>query len=92
MIAFLAFFKFFVASNRWTINWSVPCEAIERNAPPIIPAIKVYGLLKNDAKPSEKPKLIISNFLNSDETEMIWFNPPGIKLINKIPERIAPPK
>jgi len=34
------------ASNRCTITWSAPCDAIERNAPPINPAKSVYGLSK----------------------------------------------
>ena len=33
--------RFFAASMRWTINWSVPCEAMVRKVPPRTPAQKV---------------------------------------------------
>ena len=42
--------RFFAASRRCTINWSVPCDAIVRNAPPIRPAQKVYVVVRFIAK------------------------------------------
>ena len=40
----------FAASMRCTINWSVPCEAMVRNVPPITPAQKVYVVVRFTAK------------------------------------------
>jgi hypothetical protein len=43
MIAICASFSDRDDSSRCTMSWSAPCDAIERNAPPIRPAKSVLG-------------------------------------------------
>ena len=50
MIARCASRRFFDDSRRCTMSWSAPCDAIDRNAPPMRPAQIVCGSVESSEK------------------------------------------
>ena len=63
--------RFFAASIRCTISWSVPCEAMVKNVPPRTPAQKVYVVVRLRAK------LSMWNLPAAAPTAWIVAQPPG---------------
>ncbi|CAM5293054.1 hypothetical protein STENM36S_00849 [Streptomyces tendae] len=58
IMAFWPSRRVFVASTRWTISWSEPCEAMAKIAPPMMAVGRANGLVRMWARPKSVSKSV----------------------------------